>query len=175
MHWFSVVSYCWSRITYWWQFENWYNRVWKWVCSSCTTPLVWWVWLGWIEWPGCTNTSIRMSRNPRNPGTFEVSCLSVHGCCYGLFPKLMLISMTYLSTRINYLSNHVYFCRTCPKNDRKFRDLVSRATQNFDTFEDFGSNLDSDEGKRRVDKTSLDHFYDYSYRRTRKPRMPFSE
>jgi len=65
--------------------------------------------------------------------------------------------------------------KTCPKNDRRFRDLVSRATQNFDTFEDFGSNLDSDEGKRRVDKTSLDHFYDYSYRRTRKPRMPFSE
>lgn len=65
--------------------------------------------------------------------------------------------------------------KTCPKNDRRFKDLVSRATQNFDTFEDFGSNLDSDEGKRRVDKTSLDHFYDYSYRRTRKPRMPFSE
>jgi len=65
--------------------------------------------------------------------------------------------------------------KTCPKNDRKFRDLVNRATQNFDTFEDFGSNLDSVEGRRRVDKTSLDHFYDYSYRRTRKPRMPFTE
>eukprot|EP00555_Chaetoceros_dichaeta_P015209 CAMPEP_0198264140 /NCGR_PEP_ID=MMETSP1447-20131203/14907_1 /TAXON_ID=420782 /ORGANISM="Chaetoceros dichaeta, Strain CCMP1751" /LENGTH=523 /DNA_ID=CAMNT_0043952991 /DNA_START=229 /DNA_END=1800 /DNA_ORIENTATION=- len=65
--------------------------------------------------------------------------------------------------------------KTCPKNDRNFRDLVSKATQNFDTFEDFGSNLNSDEGRKRVDKTSLDHFYDYSYRRTRKPRMPFSE
>lgn len=65
--------------------------------------------------------------------------------------------------------------RTCPKTDRNFRDLVSKATQNFDTFEDFGSNLNSDEGRKRVDKTSLDHFYDYSYRRTRKPRMPFSE
>lgn len=66
-------------------------------------------------------------------------------------------------------------CRTCPKSDRRFNDLVSRATQNFDTFEDFGSNLDSEEGRKRVDKNSLDQFYDYHYRRTRKPRIPLPD
>lgn len=62
--------------------------------------------------------------------------------------------------------------KTCPKSDRRFKELVDRATQNFDTFEDFGSNLDSDEGRKRVDKNSLDQFYDYHYRRTRKPMIP---
>ena len=66
------------------------------------------------------------------------------------------------------------FCRTCPKTDPRFKDLVSRATQNFDTFEDLGSNLDSTEGKKRVENASLDQFFDYRYRRAQKPRMPFS-
>jgi hypothetical protein len=48
---------------------------------------------------------------------------------------------------------------------------VARVTQNFDTFEDYGSNLDR-VGKQRVQKTSLDHFYNYDYRRVRKPRIP---
>jgi hypothetical protein len=52
---------------------------------------------------------------------------------------------------------------------------VSKVTQNFETFEDFGSNLDSEEGKKRVDKNSLDQFYDYQYRRVRKPRIPLPE
>lgn len=65
--------------------------------------------------------------------------------------------------------------KTCPKSDRRFKELVTRATQNFDTFEDFGSNLDSEEGRKRVDKNSLDQFYDYHYRRTRKPRIPLPD
>jgi len=63
---------------------------------------------------------------------------------------------------------------TCPKSDRRFKDFVARATQNFDTFEDFGSNLDSEEGRKRFQKNSLDQFYDYHYRRTRKPRIPIA-
>jgi hypothetical protein len=51
---------------------------------------------------------------------------------------------------------------------------VQRVTQNFDTFEDFGSNLDR-EGKQRVNRNALDQFYDYSYRRVRKPRVPLPD
>ena len=64
--------------------------------------------------------------------------------------------------------------RTCPKSDPRFRQLVQRVTQNFDTFEDFGSNLES-ESKTRVHKNALDQFYDYSYRRVRKPRVPLPD
>jgi len=68
------------------------------------------------------------------------------------------------------------YLKTCPKNDPSFIPLIEKVTQNFDTFEDFGSNLDNNkEVRRRVDETSLDHFYDYSYRRTRKPRLPSPE
>jgi serine/threonine protein kinase len=59
--------------------------------------------------------------------------------------------------------------KTCPKTDPRFQHLVSVATQNFDTFEDFGSNLDSSREKKRIEKANLDQFYDYDYRRTRKP------
>uniref|UniRef100_A0A7S3QB35 non-specific serine/threonine protein kinase n=1 Tax=Chaetoceros debilis TaxID=122233 RepID=A0A7S3QB35_9STRA len=65
--------------------------------------------------------------------------------------------------------------KTCPKSDPRFKDLVARATQNFDTFEDFGSNLDSTEGKKRVENPSLDQFFNYDYRRTRKPRVPLPD
>eukprot|EP00558_Chaetoceros_sp_UNC1202_P000835 CAMPEP_0197260002 /NCGR_PEP_ID=MMETSP1429-20130617/83808_1 /TAXON_ID=49237 /ORGANISM="Chaetoceros sp., Strain UNC1202" /LENGTH=523 /DNA_ID=CAMNT_0042724229 /DNA_START=31 /DNA_END=1602 /DNA_ORIENTATION=- len=65
--------------------------------------------------------------------------------------------------------------KTCPKTDYRFKDLVSRATQNFDMFEDLGSNLDSTEGKKRVENASLDQFFDYHYRRTRKPRVPLPD
>lgn len=61
--------------------------------------------------------------------------------------------------------------RTCPKNDPRFHQLVSRVTQNFDTFEDYGSNLDR-QGKTRVVRNQLDQFYDYNYRRVRKPKLP---
>ena len=61
-------------------------------------------------------------------------------------------------------------CSTCPKADPRFKPLVERATRNFDTFEDFGTNLDSD-GKVRVMKNTLDQFYNYDYRRVRKPRV----
>jgi hypothetical protein len=44
-------------------------------------------------------------------------------------------------------------------------------TQNFDTFEDYGSNLDR-QGRTRVVRNQLDQFYDYNYRRMRKPRVP---
>lgn len=67
-----------------------------------------------------------------------------------------------------------FYCRTCPKSDPRFRQLVQRVTQNFDTFEDFGSNLDR-EGKARVSRNALDQFYDYSYRRVRKPRVPIPD
>jgi hypothetical protein len=49
---------------------------------------------------------------------------------------------------------------------------VKRVTQNFDTFDDYGSNLDDGLAKQRVQKASLDHFYNYEYRRVRKPRVP---
>lgn len=64
--------------------------------------------------------------------------------------------------------------RTCPKDDARFKPLVQRITQNFDTFEDFGTNLDKEE-KTRVQKNSLDQFYNYDYRRVRKPRVPIPE
>lgn len=63
--------------------------------------------------------------------------------------------------------------KTCPKSDHRFNELVSKATQNFDSFEDFGSNLDSNGGKKRIEKASLDQFFDYHYRRTRKPIIKF--
>lgn len=61
--------------------------------------------------------------------------------------------------------------KTCPQSDPNFKELIQRVTQNFDTFEDFGSNLDNVEGRRRVDGTSLDHFYDYTFRRPIKPKV----
>lgn len=52
---------------------------------------------------------------------------------------------------------------------------MQRVTQNFDTFEDFGSAFDTD-GKVRVQKTtSLDQFYNYDFRRVRKPRVPLPD
>jgi len=47
-------------------------------------------------------------------------------------------------------------------------------TQNFDTFEDYGSNHDA-EGRTRVTKNTLDQFYNYDYRRIRKPRVPLPD
>lgn len=62
--------------------------------------------------------------------------------------------------------------RSCPKADPRFVPLVQRVTQNFDTFEDYGSAMDN-EGKIRVQKTAaLDQFYNYEFRRVRKPRIP---
>ncbi|CAB9506336.1 RAC family serine/threonine-protein kinase homolog [Seminavis robusta] len=66
------------------------------------------------------------------------------------------------------------YLKTIPKSDPRFRTLVQRVTQNFDTFEDFGSNLDR-ESKVRVSRQPLDHFYDYSYRRVRKPKVPLPD
>lgn len=63
------------------------------------------------------------------------------------------------------------YLKTCPKSDPRFKQLIARVTQNFDTFDDYGTNLDSS-GKQRVTKTQLDHFYNYDYRRVRKPRIP---
>ena len=48
---------------------------------------------------------------------------------------------------------------------------MKQVTQNFDTFDDYGSNLDDGLAKQRVQKASLDHFYNYDYRRVRKPRI----
>jgi len=68
------------------------------------------------------------------------------------------------------------FLKTCPKSDPRFPALIKQVTQNFDTFEDYGSNLDSDhqrEGtRRRVDNFALDHFAGYAYKRNRKPKLP---
>ena len=73
-----------------------------------------------------------------------------------------------------YLTSQMMRDRTCPKSDPRFRQLVQRVTQNFDTFEDFGSNLDRD-SKTRVNTNALDQFFDYSYRRVRKPRVPLPD
>lgn len=70
------------------------------------------------------------------------------------------------------------YLKTCPKSHPKFKQLVQRVTQNFDTFEDHGSNLEKDgAGRRRVsaNPNSLDEFYDYTYRRVRKPRVPLPD
>lgn len=62
--------------------------------------------------------------------------------------------------------------KTCPKTDPKFKDLVKKITVNFDTFEDFGSNLDNSEGgPKRVERSNLDQFYDYHFRRVAKPNV----
>lgn len=37
----------------------------------------------------------------------------------------------------------IEYLKTCPKTDPNFKQLVAFATQNFDTFEDQGSALDS--------------------------------
>mmetsp|Transcript_25382 Transcript_25382/g.59447 ORF Transcript_25382/g.59447 Transcript_25382/m.59447 type:complete len:548 (+) Transcript_25382:141-1784(+) len=63
------------------------------------------------------------------------------------------------------------YLKTCPKTDPRFPQLESRITQNFDTFEDYGSNLEQ-QGRTRVLRNQLDQFYDYNYRRIRKPRVP---
>jgi len=63
------------------------------------------------------------------------------------------------------------YLKTCPKDDPNFPQLESRVTQNFDTFEDYGSNLEQ-QGRTRVLRNQLDQFYDYNYRRVRKPRDP---
>mmetsp|Transcript_7241 Transcript_7241/g.17701 ORF Transcript_7241/g.17701 Transcript_7241/m.17701 type:complete len:541 (+) Transcript_7241:213-1835(+) len=62
------------------------------------------------------------------------------------------------------------YLKTCPKNDPRFPQLEKRITQNFDTFEDYGTNLE--QGRTRVSRNQLDQFYDYNYRRVRKPRVP---
>ncbi|CAJ1962901.1 unnamed protein product [Cylindrotheca closterium] len=63
------------------------------------------------------------------------------------------------------------YLKTCPKSDPRFPQLVQRVTQNFDTFEDYGTNLDK-QNRTRVIRNPLDQFYDYNYRRVRKPRIP---
>jgi len=61
--------------------------------------------------------------------------------------------------------------QTCSKSDPNFKSLVGRVTQNFDSYEDYGSRLGITETRRRVNKKSLDQFYDYHYKRTRKPKL----
>eukprot|EP00580_Thalassiosira_gravida_P015212 CAMPEP_0201658196 /NCGR_PEP_ID=MMETSP0494-20130426/1178_1 /ASSEMBLY_ACC=CAM_ASM_000839 /TAXON_ID=420259 /ORGANISM="Thalassiosira gravida, Strain GMp14c1" /LENGTH=558 /DNA_ID=CAMNT_0048135161 /DNA_START=155 /DNA_END=1831 /DNA_ORIENTATION=- len=68
----------------------------------------------------------------------------------------------------------IEYLKACPKTDPNFKQLVAFATQNFDTFEDQGTALDGG-GRRRVDRNNLDQFYDYHYRRTRKPRVPLPD
>jgi len=66
------------------------------------------------------------------------------------------------------------YLKSCPKTDPNFKQLVAFATQNFDTFEDMGTPLDG-AGRRRVDRNNLDQFYDYHYRRTKKPQVPLPD
>jgi len=75
----------------------------------------------------------------------------------------------------NEFDDLLEFLKTCPKSDPRFKPLIQRVTQNFDTFEDYGSTFENSEGRRRVNGTSLDHFYDYTYRRQRKPKLPTSD
>lgn len=67
------------------------------------------------------------------------------------------------------------FARTCPKPDPKFKAVIQRLTQNFDTFEDYGTNLESTEARKRVDASPLDHFWNYAFRRSRKPKLPTAD
>jgi serine/threonine kinase 38 len=64
------------------------------------------------------------------------------------------------------------FLKTCPKGDARFKPLIQRVTQNFDTFEDYGSNLHKEGKGKRVDQETLDHFVGYAYKRNRKPKLP---
>lgn len=64
------------------------------------------------------------------------------------------------------------FLKSCPKTDPRFKPLIQRVTQNFDTFEDYGSNLHHEGKGRRVDQERLDHFVGYAYKRNRKPKLP---
>jgi len=64
------------------------------------------------------------------------------------------------------------FLKTCPKSDPRFKPLIQRVTQNFDTFEDYGSNLYKESKTKRVDQERLDHFVGYAYKRGRKPKLP---
>merc|ERR1719215_2441811 len=64
----------------------------------------------------------------------------------------------------------------CEKNDPRFQVLVEQATQNFDTFEDYGSPFsNTQEVKTRVECNTLDHFVGYQFARKRKPRIPTSQ
>jgi hypothetical protein len=79
-----------------------------------------------------------------------------------------------------YLAYIVLFVenRTCPKSDPRFQPLVQRVTQNFDTFEDFGDSpfdAKNQGGQRVLQKNVLDQFYNYDYRRVRKPRVPLPD
>jgi len=63
--------------------------------------------------------------------------------------------------------------KTCPKSDPRYKSLIQKVTQNFDTFEDYGSNLEKESTRtRRVDQERLDHFVGYAYKRNRKPKLP---
>ena len=67
------------------------------------------------------------------------------------------------------------YLKTCPNTDPNFKQLVAFATQNFDTFEDNENNALDDGSRKRVDRNNLDQFYDYHYRRTRKPHIPLPD
>lgn len=60
---------------------------------------------------------------------------------------------------------------SCPKSDPNFKHFLAIATQNFDTFDDHCDD-DLSNGRQRVNQNPLDVFYDYNYRRIRKPRVP---
>jgi hypothetical protein len=90
----------------------------------------------------------------------------VNTCSTTVFSRTILLT---IAIRV-----HLYR-RTCSNTDPNFKQLVAFATQNFDTFEDQGSSLDDGGGRRRVDRNNLDQFYDYHYRRTRKPRVPLPD
>ena len=76
-----------------------------------------------------------------------------------------------LPTGAKYFPSVIDYLKTCPNTDPNFKQLVAFATQNFDTCEDRNNTLD-DGSRKRVDRNNLDQFYDYHYRRTRKPHIP---
>lgn len=89
--------------------------------------------------------------------------------------EVLCASILYLTETLTAcLYTVVCTSRSCPKTDPNFKQLVAFATQNFDTFEDQGTALDG-AGRRRVDRNNLDQFYDYHYRRTRKPQVPLPD
>lgn len=69
--------------------------------------------------------------------------------------------------------NLLSYMSKCPKSDPNFPPLLALVTQNFDKFDDVSTNIDHGKSKRHVHRYLLDQFYDYPYRRFKKPMVQF--
>lgn len=55
------------------------------------------------------------------------------------------------------VSEFSLFFRTCPKSDPRFKPLIQQVTQNFDTFDDYGSNLEKDAKEGKLAQSATCH------------------